>query len=244
MNRPTAAPIRSIVVGIPARDEEERILGCLESVLAAAAELAPDTARLVVVSCDSCTDATAEIVLRVAEQFPCVHVVEGTWGSAGGARRSAMAYGMRVVAERGDTRRDSVWLATTDADTHVPAAWLRQHLEHASAGADAVAGAVDLIDDRDRSPEVIELFRDTYELGRESHIHVHGANLGIRASAYLAVGGFPGVQVSEDHALWNALRHRLYRCVSPVDVRVSTSARLRGRAIGGFADTIAAALAP
>ena len=30
---------------------------------------------------------------------------------------------------------------------------------------------------------------------------VHGANLGIRASAYLAAGGFKSVRTAEDHAL-------------------------------------------
>jgi RNA polymerase sigma-70 factor (ECF subfamily) len=30
---------------------------------------------------------------------------------------------------------------------------------------------------------------------------VHGANLGIRASAYLAAGGFPPLPTAEDHAL-------------------------------------------
>lgn len=86
------------------------------------------------------------------------------------------------------------------------------------------------------------MFRRIYELGRDSHTHVHAANLGVRASAYLAVGGFSELQVAEDHALWNELRRRRFHCVSPLDVRVSTSARLRARAPGGFGDTLGAVL--
>ena len=73
----------------------------------------------------------------------------------------------------------------------------------------------------------------------DSHDHVHGANFGMRGSAYCAADGFPDIDVAEDHALWNELRRRKFRLVSPVDLRVSTSTRLVGRAAGGFADTCA-----
>ncbi len=134
-------------------------------------------------------------------------------------------------------------MATTDADSQVAADWLARQLHYASRGADAVAGTIDLIDDPDRSPEVAEMFRRIYNLGRDSHTHVHAANLGVRASAYLAVGGFSELKVAEDHALWNELRRHSFHCVSPLDVRVSTSARLRARAPGGFGDTLDAVLA-
>jgi hypothetical protein len=68
---------------------------------------------------------------------------------------------------------------------------------------------------------------------------VHGANLGVRADAYLDVGGWRDVRVSEDHCLWNRLIRRGWRLRSPTASVVLTSGRLRGRARGGFADTLA-----
>ena len=49
------------------------------------------------------------------------------------------------------------------------------------------------------------LFRERYAAGTGPHSHVHGANLGFRASAYLTAGGFPPVPTAEDHALVAAL---------------------------------------
>ena len=37
------------------------------------------------------------------------------------------------------------------------------------------------------------------------HPHVHGANLGVTAAAYLAAGGFSALRTGEDHALVRAL---------------------------------------
>jgi LmbE family N-acetylglucosaminyl deacetylase len=70
------------------------------------------------------------------------------------------------------------------------------------------------------------------------HRHVYGANLGVRADAYLAVGGFPADGAGEDHGLWERLRAAGYPLVSPASPRVTTSARLHGRAEGGLADLL------
>jgi hypothetical protein len=74
-----------------------------------------------------------------------------------------------------------------------------------------------------------------------SHTHVHGANLSVRADAYEDVGGWSDLALAEDHCLWGRLRRRL-RGSSPVSSVVTTSARLQGRATGGFADTLKARL--
>jgi cellulose synthase/poly-beta-1,6-N-acetylglucosamine synthase-like glycosyltransferase len=67
---------------------------------------------------------------------------------------------------------------------------------------------------------------------------VHGANLGVRADAYVDVGGFSHLKVAEDHCLWGRLRQRGWRIRSCAKTVVTTSARLQGRAVGGFADTL------
>ncbi|MGW5877059.1 hypothetical protein ACWFMI_10995 [Nocardiopsis terrae] len=59
---------------------------------------------------------------------------------------------------------------------------------------------------------------------------MHGANLGVRASAHLACGGFPEPASAEDHALVAASAAGGYRVSRPRDLRVATSARRASRA--------------
>ncbi len=90
--------------------------------------------------------------------------------------------------------------------------------------------------------------RALYEAGytqADGHHHVHGANLGVRGSAYTELGGFAEMGLHEDvdlvqRALVSGLL--VHRSTDPV---VHTSTRTSGRAAGGFAahlDTLAAAL--
>ncbi len=66
------------------------------------------------------------------------------------------------------------------------------------------------------------------------HPHVHGANLGVRGDAYLAVGGFPPLAVSEDAALVGALALAGRTVLRTPSCPVVTSARRHPRAPGGF----------
>jgi hypothetical protein len=159
-------------------------------------------------------------------------------GSAGAARAAALERGLDLTGGRRSPQ--DLWIATTDADSEVSPTWLSRQLDYAAIGFDAVAGVIELLDDEDRLPSVFESFEQTYRFTSDTaHAHVHGANLGVRGDAYLAVGGFPQLALAEDHALWERLGAHGCRRVSPIDVVVATSARLRGRAPGGFADTLA-----
>ena len=127
----------------------------------------------------------------------------------------------------------SVWLATTDADTLVPAHWLRQQVRHASQGWDAIVGTIQVADWSGYPPGTRSLFRERYEgveAGAGQHGHVHGANLGFRASAYLAAGGFPDLPTAEDHALVAALTAGGSRVLRTRGLPVTTSARRESRA--------------
>lgn len=246
----TTDQIDHVVIAIPARDEGDTIARCVDSTLRSIASLRSQGsagggfAATLVVAADTCVDDTADVVARCAARHlaqggSChVHVVRGEWASAGAARAAAVERAVETAHNATSLRR--IWIATTDADSYVPVDWLERQLRYADEGADAVAGIVELIDpsvDADRA------FRRIYSLmpGRE-HVHVHGANLGVRGDAYFAAGGFPSIALSEDHVLWNELRRQRRRCVSPLDVVVHTSARPTGRAAGGFADTLAAAM--
>ncbi|RYY84013.1 MAG: glycosyltransferase family 2 protein, partial [Comamonadaceae bacterium] len=75
------------------------------------------------------------------------------------------------------------------------------------------------------------------------HRHVHGANLGVSATAYRRAGGFPALACSEDVALVEALKAMGANIAWSAAPRVSTSARANARARGGFGDTLLAVIA-
>ena len=67
------------------------------------------------------------------------------------------------------------------------------------------------------------------------HPHVHGANLGLRASVWHAVGGFAPLTVGEDRDLSTRVVASGACALGVDDNHVVTSARRDGRAPGGFA---------
>ena len=69
---------------------------------------------------------------------------------------------------------------------------------------------------------------------------MHGANLGLRGSAYLEVGGFRPMPSDEDVDLVRRLRSHTTRWVATDTVRVASSARRNPRCRGGFSDYLGA----
>lgn len=211
-----------LVVAIPARDEEETLAECLASVLAARAAVPVPTTVVLVL--DSCTDGSGAI----AASFPDVTVVERDHGNVGRARHDAVEFGLGLAGA--DPAR--TWIAFTDADSRVRRGWLRTQLA-AAAVADAYVGAVvprlEELDDPRRAAW-FALHPPGATLG-----HVHGANLGVRASAYLSVGGMLPLAVGEDVDLVARLKAAGFRVDENERRPVLTSSRLHGRAPGGYA---------
>lgn len=230
------APIRRVVVGIPARDEAATIATCLAAV-AQAARRVPAPVHVVVAD-DGSTDGTASLARSALARSSFagtgdvrLQVVAGRFGTAGAARAAALDAGIAAVG--GDLA--TVWLATTDADSVVAADWLACHLRWASTGVDAVAGLVDVA----WRPDQRHLAqRHSLALARggttTGHHHVHGANLGVRASRWAEVGGCGDGEDGEDGELWRRLRAAGVAPLGVTDLRVRTSARLHGRAPKGF----------
>jgi glycosyltransferase involved in cell wall biosynthesis len=203
----------AVTVVIPARDEQELIGRCLDSVRRAAAGL---SARIIVVA-DRCTDDTVAIARAVRG----VEVREIDAAAVGVAR----AIGFELAT--------SAWIATTDADTIVPAHWLREQLAIAGHGADVAVGTVRPAPD-DLNPAEWIAWEASHAEGRALG-HVHGANLGVRASAYRTVGGFAAVAEHEDVDLVHRLRSAGFRISASDSFEVVTSGRRVGRTPGGYA---------
>jgi glycosyltransferase involved in cell wall biosynthesis len=217
---PSSREFARIGVVVPAHNEEALLPKCLAALRSAAA--AVDISVHVLVVLDACTDQTATAAERVA--------VLSVWErNVGAARRAGFSHLLR------DLGVDRVWLATTDADTQVPTHWLANQLTHAHRGVDAVAGMVSVIDWSEHARITTERFRRQHPL-IVGHHHVHGANLGVSARAYLAVDGFPPLRAHEDVALVAALKRSGYRVLHAADPPVVTSARRHARAPTGFAD--------
>lgn len=220
--------ITTVAVVVPVADEAELLTRCLTALRASCAELHRTRGNAVrtriVVALDACTDASAAI----AAAWPEVEVVRLAARRVGTARRTGSAHALRGVP-----RPDDVWLAATDADSQVPVHWLTAMVDLADDGADLVLGTVAPVGD-DLPPDAYEAYAAGYVLA-DGHPHVHGANLGVRGSTYLALGGWPELATGEDHWL-------VARATTSAEVRirrtgslpVATSTRLVGRAPCGF----------
>jgi hypothetical protein len=189
---------------------------------------------------DRCTDNTAGVVRSVLNERPWggIEVVNNHRPMSIGGLRS---HGMRrVLAALHPIPRARTWLLSTDADSIVPLSWAVDHLRHADAGADAVAGTVTLDEPNDLDPTALRRYAEIVNAGTtgEEHTHAYAANLGVRANAYTGVGGFPCVGSGEEHFLLQRLRSAGHPLVTSTRLTVRTSARLRGRTGAGLAELL------
>ena len=230
----TAIPWHLCVL-IPARNEEVLLPRCLRSVLKASALLPANVTFDIVVVVDSSTDSTRTIAQSILLDRGAVILTDA--GVVGKARALAATEALKRYA--GPENR--CWLANTDADCCVPESWLIDHLSFAANGVEAIAGTIDVDDFDEHNVGVSERFRLSYLIhADDTHPHVHGANLGVRADVYLRSGGWSDLATAEDHDLWNRLSRNRVKRVSVGRVRVLTSGRRIGRAPHGFAEALAA----
>jgi glycosyltransferase involved in cell wall biosynthesis len=223
-----------VAVLIPARNEELLLARCLESVIRAIHTL-PATVRATIVLVSDCsTDRTAEIGYSLIGRHGTVlHTCAGTVGTA---RALAASYAIAKTT----APLSNLWLANTDADCVVPYGWLRDQIDHAASGIEAVAGIVAVDSFEEHGREVPARFHASYSIHADgTHPHIHGANLGVRADRYGEVGGWADLKTAEDHDLWGRLRRTGVRQLSCARLQVVTSGRRVGRAPNGFAGALA-----
>lgn len=188
-----------------------------------------------VVAIDRSTDASFGLAKHLVGRSGVV--IETDAGCVGAARGLAA----RTALHRYSGSPRCCWFANTDADCEVPETWLLDQVSLAEQGYAGVAGIVDVDSFEDHDALVPDRFRLTYLVRSDgSHPHVHGANLGVRADAYLKAGGWRELHNAEDHDLWHRLDHPDHRRLSDARLKVVTSGRRFGRAPHGFADALAA----
>ncbi len=230
--------VPSVGVVIPAHDEETLLGACLRSVsrsLRAARAAGLVRRHVVVVVAHRCRDRTAMLAAGALAGQPHRVIIDEVSELVADARRAGAAAALAELAAAGGHS----WLLSTDADTTVPRDWVQRILGHAGRGAQAVVGLADIERSALSEPAWVA-YRQIVDakIYGDSHGHVYGANLAVRADAYLQVGGFPRVVLGEDAALVDALAAADVRISRPTDTPVLTSARLIGRAHGGLADLL------
>ncbi|RKQ95711.1 glycosyl transferase family 2 [Kushneria sinocarnis] len=208
-----------IGVVVPVHNEQALLHDCLQALQQAALHpaLGAEPVRIVAVL-DACSDDSA----RVAAAHDGITVLETSAANVGRARHTGAVHLLAKGAR---------WLSFTDADSRVGREWLAVQL--ASPG-DAICGSVRL-DDWAGMPRAQ---RQRYLAERRlvaANRHVHGANMGVSAEAYRAVGGFEPLCAHEDIRLIQALETAGYHVHWAPALSVMTSARLDARAPEGMA---------
>ncbi|GLS20565.1 hypothetical protein GCM10007874_35820 [Labrys miyagiensis] len=174
--------------------------------------------------------------------------------AAGLARKIAMDRAADRLEREGLTNG---MILTTDADSVVAPTWLATTWREFALGADCVAGYIDAnpgefsglgMDFRHRGfleehyhavvAEIFALLDPRPHDPWPNHQVSSGASLAITLQMYRMIGGLPSRPTGEDSALALAVECAGGKVRHSMDVCVSTSCRLDGRAAGGAADAM------
>jgi cellulose synthase/poly-beta-1,6-N-acetylglucosamine synthase-like glycosyltransferase len=217
---------------VPAHNEADRIDRSLATVRRALEHACLQRVAIeIVVISDSSTDTTADRARQALRKQDSVLEIDRQ--NAGAARLAG--FDLLLSASEG-LPSETVWLATTDADTLVPRDWIMRQLRWWRRGADAVAGMVAPLSWWEQTSTVQQRYEvHMSSLGTgQGHPHVHGANLGVTRDAYCAAGGMPPISSGEDRAFCNSVKAVGRKVFHVSDVVVETSTRRKGRAPDGF----------
>ena len=245
LSAPDPALQASVVV--PARDEETLIEACLGA-LARQRGVAHEEYEVLVVL-DHCTDETEARARSLAERHPNLrlHILDGPGRGSGPARWVGMEAACARLLGLG---RPGGLVCSTDADTVAAPDWLAAQLDAASRGAVAIGGRIELSDNGSLPENIVRWHTERGRLrqkelrsapGKAEHWQFSGASLALTAAVYREVGGLEPRSSLEDEHLEQVLRQRDIPIERLLSVRVTTSARLVGRANRGLAHDLALA---
>jgi glycosyltransferase involved in cell wall biosynthesis len=228
---PEQRRIHAVGIVLPVHDEQLLLPGALDALSRATAQLPVGVECRTAVVLDDCTDDSAVIARQWAKDG-WIEVVQCQFHNVGAARRAGCA---ALLNAWGCLDPNSVWLATTDADSQVPARWLEVQMAAHAAGADMWIGRVEVSDWSSHLPSTEA--RWTVDYGREM-APIHGASMGVTAWAYFEAGGFQPLASGEDRALYRSVLTIGARAHHDSVVKVVTSARRNARAPLGFAHAL------
>jgi cellulose synthase/poly-beta-1,6-N-acetylglucosamine synthase-like glycosyltransferase len=214
--RPDRSVRPTVSVVVSARNEGQRLRGCLSSLVSLTY---PQELLQIVVINDRSTDDTGAIVREFAEKHINVLLVEGR-PPHDHLQGKANALALGIEQATGEI------LLFTDADCIVPAGWVEETVKYyAREEIGIVAGFT-----RVRASTWFQAMQtlDWFALFSVAAATARmgfpatavGNNLSVRRKAYDAVGGYRGVpfSVTEDYALVHAIATRTrYRVVFPMD---------------------------
>ena len=240
---PPPHPALKVFVVVPARNEE--------ALAEQEGTFHEDYEVLLVL--DRCTDETETRAREIADAHPRfkLYLLDGPGKGSGHARRE----GMELASARLlGLEQPKGLIASTDADTVVAPNWLAAQLRTVSRGALAIGGRIELAEGS--LPESIfrwhaergrrryeSLLSEPEQLGKTEHWQFSGASLSLTAKIYQEIGGLEPWVALEDEHLEDVLRQHEVPIDRLLSVRVTTSARLEGRAKQGLAHDLAAVVA-
>jgi cellulose synthase/poly-beta-1,6-N-acetylglucosamine synthase-like glycosyltransferase len=201
---------------IPARNEAANIKACVDSILA---QDYPVNAFEIIVIDDFSEDDTAFIVQALSQQYPQVRLLQlkdyCKEGETLAYKKKAIE--IAVAEAKGD------WILTTDADCIVPIKWLHLYNAYIQEHQPCfVAAPVMFI----KNSGILNQFQlldflalqgiTAAAVGAGKHSMSNGANLGFEKTAFIAVGGYQGVDhiaSGDDMFLMHKMKQTLHKPV-------------------------------
>ncbi len=192
----------SVSIVVCARNEEEAIGKCIESLIAQ--DYPMDKMEVIVVD-DRSTDATADIIKRYITQSPIVKILQIT-------DTSTLYPGKVNALIQGIKNAKGEIVILTDADCRVPKKWVREYITWFDDDVGMVSSITALepnkLFDEVHSLEMVQVLAlGMAGINYGIPTSVIGNNLSIRKRTYEDVGGYENIpfSVTEDLALFQAV---------------------------------------
>jgi cellulose synthase/poly-beta-1,6-N-acetylglucosamine synthase-like glycosyltransferase len=227
--RPEQSATQFTVI-IPARNEAANIKACVDSILN---QDYPAAAFEIIVIDDFSEDDTAFIVHALSQQYPQLRLLKLADHCKDG---DTLAYKKKAI-EIAVSQAKGDWILTTDADCIVPPRWLLLYNAYIHQHQPCfVAAPVMFI----KTAGILNQFQvldflalqgiTAAAVGAGKHSMSNGANLGFEKAAFIAVGGYQGVDhiaSGDDMFLMHKMKQTLHKPVGYLfhpDVIVLTAA--------------------
>lgn len=213
--RQDQSPTQFTVI-IPARNEAANIKACVDSILA---QDYPTYAFEIIVIDDFSEDDTAFIVNALNAQFPQVRLLKLADHCKDG---ETLAYKKKAIEIAVSVAKGN-WIVTTDADCIVPKKWLSLYHAYIQVHQPSfVAAPVMFI----KTAGILNQFQlldflalqgiTAAAVGAGKHSMSNGANLAFEKTAFIAVGGYQGVDhiaSGDDMFLMHKMKQTLHKPV-------------------------------